>query len=62
MMVVGFDVYHATAGGRRGQAVGGMCATTNANYTKYFSTVSYHSSDEELSQNVCSEFTSKLAD
>jgi hypothetical protein len=41
-MVVGIDVYHDTApGGRR--SVAGIIASTNANFTKYYSRVTIQS-------------------
>ncbi|ODM91966.1 Protein aubergine [Orchesella cincta] len=54
LMVVGFDVYHC--GKRKGSSVGAMVATTSASYAKYFSTVSHHSSRDELSDKVGADF------
>jgi aubergine-like protein len=56
MMVVGFDVYHASTDGRRGQAVGAIVASTSRHLTQYFSAVSYHSDNEELSANLLVDF------
>lgn len=58
-MIVGFDVYHC--GKRRGSSVGAMVATTSATQAKYFSTVSYHSSRDDLSEKMGTDFTSKLS-
>ncbi|ODM88015.1 Protein aubergine [Orchesella cincta] len=37
---------------RKGSSVGAMVATTSASYAKYFSTVSHHSSRDELSDRL----------
>jgi len=59
MMVVGFDVYHGSTGAKKGQTVGAMCATLKRNCTRYFSTISYHGNNEDMSSNICRDFTSK---
>lgn len=56
-MIVGFDVYHC--GKRKGASVGAMVATTHETQAKYYSTVSFHNSKEELSSNLCTDITSK---
>ncbi|XP_035713881.1 piwi-like protein Siwi isoform X2 [Folsomia candida] len=58
LMIVGFDVYHCARG--RGASIGALVATTNANQTKYYSTTSSHNTREELSSNLCADFTKCL--
>ncbi|XP_035708527.1 piwi-like protein Siwi isoform X2 [Folsomia candida] len=55
LMIVGFDVYHC--GKRKGASVGAMVATTHETQAKYYSTVSFHNSKEELSSNLCADMT-----
>jgi aubergine-like protein len=49
MMVVGFDVHHGVKGSGS-QAVGAMVSTTTGTFASYFSTVSFHSSGDELAR------------
>jgi len=46
MMVVGIDVCHDTAEGRR--SVAGFCATLNKNLTSYYSRVTFQDSKQEM--------------
>lgn len=55
-MIVGFDVYHC--GKRKGSSVGAMVATTSESFGRYFSTVSYHQSRDDLSEKMGADFTS----
>lgn len=57
-MIVGFDAYHC--GKRKGNSVGAMVATTSDTHAKYFSTISYHSNKDDLSDRMGSDFTSKF--
>jgi len=57
LMVIGFDVYHC--GKRKNASVGAMVASTNSHLSKYYSTISFHNSREELSTNLCSDMASK---
>ncbi|XP_018333348.1 piwi-like protein Siwi [Agrilus planipennis] len=50
MMVVGFDVCHDT--NQRGQSFGAMVATLDPFCTRYFSVVTPHTNDEELSKDI----------
>jgi aubergine-like protein len=59
LMIVGFDVYHC--GKRKGASVGAMVATTHETQARYYSTVSFHSSKEELSTNLCTDITKCLS-
>lgn len=58
-MIVGFDVYHC--GKRKGSSVGAMVATTSPSQAKYFSTVSYHTSRDDLSEKMGADFISKTS-
>ena len=58
LMIVGFDVYHC--GKRKGASVGAMVATTCDTQARYYSTVSFHNSKEELSSNLCTDISSEL--
>ncbi|KAL3288101.1 hypothetical protein HHI36_002551 [Cryptolaemus montrouzieri] len=49
LMVVGYDVCRDTA--NRGKSFGGMVASLNQSCTRYFSSVSEHQMEEELSNN-----------
>ncbi|KAG8224465.1 hypothetical protein J437_LFUL003188 [Ladona fulva] len=50
LMVVGFDVYHDTS--QRGRSIGAIVASLNKPLTRYYSSVSYHRSGEELSNEL----------
>ncbi|KAG8224464.1 hypothetical protein J437_LFUL003187 [Ladona fulva] len=50
LMVVGFDVYHDTS--QRGKSIGAIVASLNRPLTRYYSSVSYHRSGEELSNEL----------
>jgi len=56
-MIVGFDVYHC--GKRKGASVGAMVATTNRDLSRYYSTVSFHTGREELSEKLCVDISSE---
>ncbi|CAL8115744.1 unnamed protein product [Orchesella dallaii] len=58
LMIVGFDVYHC--GKRKGSSVGAMVATTAASQAKYYSTISHHSSRDDLSERTGADFTKCL--
>jgi hypothetical protein len=59
-MVVGFDVHHGGKGPRT-PSIGAMVATTSENYGRFYSTVSFFASREELSSNMASDLASGLA-
>ena len=54
-MVCGVDSHHD--GTRKGQSVGGFVSSINPSLTRWFSRVSYHSNQEEMSNNVAENFT-----
>jgi len=60
-MIVGFDVHHGEAGSGAG-SVGAMVATTSDNYCKYYSTVSFFNSREELLQKMVADIGSKSSE
>jgi aubergine-like protein len=57
-MVIGFDVYHC--GKRKGQSVGAMVATTSKELSKFYSTVSFHESRDELTGKMATDITKCL--
>jgi len=59
MMVVGFDVHHGVKGSGS-QAVGAMVSTTTGTFASYFSTVSFHSSGDELARLMVADLISKF--
>ncbi|CAL8126172.1 unnamed protein product [Orchesella dallaii] len=58
LMVVGFDVHHC--GKRKGSSVGAMVATTSQSQGKFFSTISFHSNKDDVSDKVGADFTKCL--
>jgi len=57
-MVLGFDVYHCSE--RKGESVGALVATCSPDLGKYYSTTSFHKSKSELSDNLCTDTSSKF--
>jgi aubergine-like protein len=57
-MVVGYDVYHDSL--QQGKSIGAMVASLDQHMCRYFSGISYHSTGQELSNqlsiNICSEY------
>lgn len=58
-MVVGFDVYHC--GKRRGSSVGAMVAAKHGSYSKTYSVVKAHTSNDELSAYMATGIQSELS-
>ena len=59
-MIIGFDVYHGGAGAKsRSASVGAMTCTTSESCGRFFSTVSFFSSQEELSTKMAVDVGSK---
>jgi len=58
MMVVGYDTHHD--GARKGASVGGFVCSLNQSLSRYFSRVSYHNNQEELSNNFAANFIEGL--
>jgi aubergine-like protein len=56
-MVVGFDVYNDTL--QQGMSFGALVASLNRPMSQYFSAISYHSTAEELSNELSVNFCSK---
>jgi aubergine len=54
-MVVGFDTYHDSA--KRGTSVGGFTCSLNATLTQWYSRVSFHKNQEEMSSNFAINIT-----
>ena len=49
-MIVGIDTYHDSSA--KGRSCGGVVATTNKDFTRYYSTVTFHMSHQELQDNL----------
>lgn len=49
-MIVGIDTYHDSSA--RGRSCGGVVATTNKDFTRYYSTVTFQMSHQELQDNL----------
>jgi len=49
-MIVGIDTYHDSSA--KGRSCGGIVATTNKDFTRYYSTVTFHMSHQELQDSL----------
>ena len=49
-MIVGIDTYHDSSA--KGRSCGGVVATTNKDFTRYYSTVTFHMSHQELQDSL----------
>ena len=58
LMVVGYDTFHDTVNKKK--SVGALISTTNADLTRYYSTVCIHESQEELQLSLRQGFTRAL--
>ncbi|KAF7997591.1 hypothetical protein HCN44_006162 [Aphidius gifuensis] len=58
LMVIGFDVCHDT--NQKGKDFGAMVASLDSSFGRYFSAVSFHSSNEELSNDLAVNITKAL--
>jgi aubergine-like protein len=58
VMVVGYDTYHDST--QRGKSVGGFVSSMNATLTRWFSRVSYHGTQDEMSGNFAINFKAGL--
>lgn len=57
-MVCGIDSHHD--GTRKNQSVGAFVSSINPSLTRWYSRVSYHGNQEEMSNNIAENFARKV--